>query len=201
MKAKRKSFNEFRMGNRIIRPEGNTSEQTIEISNIKELYSSDIINEKVKEIANSIMSNYGSEEEIIIVCLLKGGFIFTADLVREISRKVQVEFMVVSSYGNSLESSGSIEIKQDLNIDISDKNVIIVDDIIDTGITLFEIKNYLSTQNPKKIETCCLLDKQEGRQKEFSVDYVGFICPNKFVVGYGMDAYGNHRNLPFIGHV
>ena len=109
MKAKRKSFNEFRMGNRIIRPEGNTSEQTIEISNIKELYSSDIINEKVKEIANSIMSNYGSEEEIIIVCLLKGGFIFTADLVREISRKIQVEFMVVSSYGNSLESSGSIE--------------------------------------------------------------------------------------------
>ena len=189
------------MGNRIIRPEGNIYEPPLEFSTITEIYPSDKINEKVKEIADCIMRNYGSEEEIIVVCLLKGGFIFTADLVREISRKVQVEFMVVSSYGNSLESSGSIEIKHDLNIDISNKNVIIVDDIIDTGITLFEIKKYLSTKNPKKIETCCFLDKSENRQKDFSVDYVGFNCPNKFVVGYGMDASSKYRNLPFVGHV
>ncbi len=173
----------------------------MEFLDIKELYSSDQINERIKKIANDIMKNYDLDEEIIIICLLKGGFIFTADLVREIKRNIKIEFMVVSSYGNSFQSSGNIDIKQDLNIDINNQNVIIVDDIIDTGNTLFHIKKYLSAKNPKKIETCCFLDKKEGRQKDFSVDYVGFNCPNKFVVGYGMDASSKYRNLPFIGYV
>lgn len=168
---------------------------------IKKLFSKEDINNRILDISNDIMNNYPSNEEIVIIGLLKGCFIFTADLVRKINRDICVDFMSVSSYGNNLKSSGIINIKTDISIDISNKNVIIIDDIIDTGNTIFEVKKYLELKKPKRIEICCLLDKTDNRKKEIEVKYIGFNCPNKFIVGYGMDAADRYRNLPFIGYI
>jgi hypoxanthine phosphoribosyltransferase len=173
----------------------------ISTNDIKILYTAEEINYRVQTLANEIMNNYSENEEIIMICLLKGGFIFTADLIRELSRKIKIEFMSVSSYGDKLESSGIINIKQDVSCDINNKNIIIIDDIIDTGNTLFNIKQHLINKKPNKIETCCLLDKSEGRLQNITADYIGFKCPNKYVIGYGMDAASNYRNLPYIGYI
>ena len=170
-------------------------------SDITQLYSADNIKNRIKEISSEIENEYKTNDELVIVCLLKGGFTFTADLIRELSMDVRVEFMCVSSYGNELKSSGVINIKQDISSDISGKNIIIIDDIVDTGRTLFEIRNYLSKKNPNSIKTCCLLDKKEKREFDINIDYYGFVCPDVFVVGYGMDASGMYRNLPYIGQV
>jgi hypoxanthine phosphoribosyltransferase len=170
-------------------------------SDITQLYSADNIKNRIKEISSEIENEYKTNDELVIVCLLKGGFTFTADLIRELSMDVRVEFMCVSSYGNELKSSGVINIKQDISTDISGKNIIIIDDIVDTGRTLFEIRNYLSKKNPNSIKTCCLLDKKEKREFDIDIDYYGFVCPDVFVVGYGMDASGMYRNLPYIGQV
>lgn len=170
-------------------------------SDITQLYSVDNIKNRIKEISSEIENEYKTNDELVIVCLLKGGFTFTADLIRELSMDVRVEFMCVSSYGNELKSSGVINIKQDISSDISGKNIIIIDDIVDTGRTLFEIRNYLSKKNPNSIKTCCLLDKKEKREFDIDIDYYGFVCPDVFVVGYGMDASGMYRNLPYIGKI
>ena len=171
------------------------------MNKITELYSEVIIKDKIKELEKEIINNYDKCEEIIFVCLLKGAFIFTSDLVREIDRDIKIEFMNVSSYGNNTYSSCKVNILQDITIDIKDKNIIIVDDIIDTGYTLFEIRKILQERSPKKVELCTLLDKKEGRKVIIEVDYNGFECPNKFVVGYGMDASSKYRNLPYIGYI
>ena len=170
-------------------------------SDITQLYSADNIKNRIKEISSEIENEYKTNDELVIVCLLKGGFTFTADLIRELFMDVRVEFMCVSSYGNELKSSGVINIKQDISSDISGKNIIIIDDIVDTGRTLFEIRNYLSKKNPNSIKTCCLLDKKEKREFDINIDYYGFVCPDVFVVGYGMDASGMYRNLPYIGKI
>jgi len=170
-------------------------------SEIKVLYSNSDISNRIKQIAIDIKDKYSSSDEIVIVGLLNGCFIFTSDLVREIDRDLKIDFMTVSSYGDKMESSGVINIKMDISIDIKDKNVIIVDDIIDTGNTLFEIKKYLESKKPKHLEICCLLDKKEKRKRDIVVNYSGFVCPDKFVVGYGMDASGKFRNLPYIGYI
>ena len=168
---------------------------------ITELYSKTQIKERIKQLGLEITNNYDKDDEIIIICLLKGAFIFASDLVREIDRDVKIEFMNVSSYGADKVSSGKINILSDISIDIKDKNVIIIDDIIDTGYTLFEIKKILEKKDPKKIELCTLLDKKEGRKVTINVNYNGFECPNKFVVGYGMDAGSKYRNLPNIVYI
>lgn len=168
---------------------------------IKELYTKDDIKSRINDISNDIMNNYPANEEIIIIGLLNGCFIFTSDLVRKIKRDICVDFMSVSSYGKNLESSGVINIKKDITIDISNKNVIIIDDIIDTGNTIFEVKKYIKLKKPKHVEICCLLDKTDNRKKEIKVDYFGFKCPDKFIVGYGMDAADRYRNLPYIGYI
>lgn len=168
---------------------------------VNTLFTADDIDESIKRISNNIMNEYSPEEEIVIVCLLKGGLVFTSDLIRKIDRTIHVDFILASSYGNNFESSGNINIKLDISMDIHNKNVIVIDDIIDTGNTLFEIKKHLQKKNPKSIELCCLLDKSERRVKDINIDYVGLPCPNKFVVGYGMDAYGIYRNLPYIGYL
>ncbi len=165
---------------------------------ITELYSKTQIKERIKQIGSEITNNYDKDDEIIIICLLKGAFIFTSDLVREIDRDVKIEFMNVSSYGDNRVSSCKINVLHDISIDIKDKNVIIIDDIIDTGHTLNEIRKIIEKRGPKKIELCTLLDKKEGRKVIIEVDYNGFECPNKFVVGYGMDASRKYRNLPNI---
>ena len=171
------------------------------MNKIIELYSIIKIKERIKELGVEITNNYDKDDEIIIICLLKGAFIFASDLVREIDRDVKIEFMNVSSYGENKVSSGKINILSDISIDIKDKNVIIIDDIIDTGHTLFKIKKILEKRGPKKIELCTLLDKKEGRKVVINVDYNGFECPNKFVVGYGMDAGSKYRNLPNIVYI
>ena len=171
------------------------------MNRIIELYSKIQIKERIKQLGLEITNNYDKDDEIIIVCLLKGAFIFASDLVREIDRDVKIEFMNVSSYGKNTISSGKINILSDININIKDKNVIIIDDIIDTGHTLNEIRKILEERHPKKIELCTLLDKKEGRKVIIEVDYNGFECPNKFVVGYGMDAASKYRNLPNIVYI
>lgn len=170
-------------------------EQTIE------LFSKIKIKERIKELGIEITNNYDKNDEIIIICLLKGAFIFASDLIREIDRDIKIEFMNVSSYGNNTFSSCKVNILHDINIDIKDKNIIIIDDIIDTGHTLFEIKKILQERGPKKIELCTLLDKKDGRKVIIDVNYNGFECPNKFVVGYGMDAGNKYRNLPNIVYI
>lgn len=171
------------------------------MNRIIELYSKIKIKERIKELGLEITNNYDKDDEIIIICLLKGAFIFTSDLVREIDRDVKIEFMNVGSYGENTVSSGQVNILSDISIDIKDKNVIIIDDIIDTGHTLNEIRKIIGQRGPKKIELCTLLDKKEGRKVIIDVDYNGFECPDKFVVGYGMDAASKYRNLPNIVYI
>jgi len=165
---------------------------------IETLFSETEIRDRVKQIGEQISESYNEDDEIIIVCLLKGGFIFTADLVRQIKQNVRVEFMVVSSYGDAETSSGKIKIIKDMECEIQGKNVIIVDDIVDTGNTLYEILDIMKGRYPSRIETCCMLDKKEPRKRDVKLDYVGFDCPNKFVIGYGMDAANRYRNLSSI---
>ena len=166
---------------------------------IEELFSEDRINRRIKELGEVFTNLYDITDEVVVICLLRGGFIFTADLVRNIKRNVLIDFMSVSSYGNETTSSGQLKIEKDISVDIANKHVIIIDDIIDTGLTMKEIKELILKRNPKSIKTCCLLDKEEGRTVNMSVDYCGFKCPNKYVIGYGMDSCNSYRNLPFIG--
>ena len=167
---------------------------------MKLLYDEINIQEKIQKLSRQIINDY-ENEEIIIVCLLKGGFIFTSDLVRYLNDNVKIEFMMTSSYGDNEVSSGIVRIDLDIKSDIQGKNVIIVDDIVDTGNTIFEIVDIMKGRFPKSLKVCCLLNKEERREKNVNIDYYVFKCPNKFVVGYGMDSAGKYRNLPYIGYI
>ena len=164
------------------------------------LISKEEISEKVKELALRIDNDYKGEE-ILLIGLLRGSVIFLSDLVRELETEATIDFMVVSRYGNELESSRDVKIKKDLEEDISGRNVIIVEDIIDTGHTLKKILEMLKIRNPKSIKICTLLDKPERREVKIEVDYTGFKIPDEFVVGYGIDFAQKHRDLPYIGIV
>ena len=157
------------------------------------------IKARIKELANQISNDY-TNEEIILVCILKGAIYFTTELSLQIkSNKVLLDFIKVSSYGSQTETSGKIDFKLDLSLNIENKNVIIVEDIIDSGLTLHYLYELLSKRNPKSLKICTLLDKPQRRIKQINVDYVGFQIDNKFVVGYGMDYDEKYRNLPYIG--
>ena len=136
-------------------------------------------------------------EEIV----LKGASVFCADLIREIDLDVRMDFMVVSSYGNETSSSGTVKIIKDLDVDIENKNVLIVEDIIDSGLTLSSLVAALETRKPKSLKLCTLLDKPERRTADIKVDYVGYVIEDKFIVGYGIDFAEKYRNLPYIGIV
>lgn len=173
---------------------------------IETLISKEQISEKIKELANQIKKDLESEinnhNEIIFVGLLRGSTIFLSDLVRELNiDEAKIDFMVVSSYGNDMNSSRDVKIKKDLEEDILGKNVIIVEDIIDTGHTLKKVKEMLELRNPKSIKICTLLDKPERREVDINVDYTGFKIPDEFVVGYGIDYAQKHRTLPYVGIV
>ncbi len=159
------------------------------------------IKRKVKELGEKITEDYRDSEEVILVGLLRGSTIFLADLSREIKLDAKIDFMVVSSYGSGMESSREVKINKDLEEDIRGKDVIIVEDIIDTGYTLEKVKDYLLLKNPSSFKICTLLDKPERREVSVDVDYVGFKIPDVFVVGYGIDYAQKHRNLPYIGKV
>ena len=152
------------------------------------------IEEKVKQLGKKISEDFNGEE-ILAICILKGSFMFFADLVRNINTNVKIDFMQVSSYHTSMESSGEVIFIKDVSTDINNKNVLIIDDIIDTGRTLKALVEALSQRNPKSLKTCVLLDKKERREVDFNADYVGFEIPDKFVVGYGLDWAEEGRNF------
>ena len=159
------------------------------------------IEARVSELAEIIKSDFGSAP-ITLICILKGGVIFMVDLARKIGLDAQVEFdfMDISSYEDQMESSGIIKINKDLENSIKDKNVLLVEDIIDTGRTLSHLINHLSSQKPNILKVCTLLDKPDRRViNDVNVDYVGFKIPDQFVVGYGLDYAQRYRNLPYIG--
>lgn len=170
----------------------------MELSEI--LISREEIQNKVKKLAKEIQKDYDGEE-IFVIGVLKGAFVFVSDLVRNIDLPVTIDFMAVSSYGLSTQSSGVVKILKDLDLEIENKNVLIVEDIIDTGLTLKYLKENLLSRNPKSIKICTLLDKPERRQCDLKIDYSGFVIPDKFIVGYGIDCAEKFRNLPHIAIV
>ena len=166
----------------------------------KVMLSEEEIKAKVYEIAKRIEKDYQGED-LLIVGILKGASVFVADLIRNIDLDVNMDFMSVSSYGNSTESSGTVKIIKDLDVDIEGRNVLIVEDIIDSGLTLSNLVAALKTRNPKSLKLCTLLDKPQRRTAKMNVDYVGFVIEDKFIVGYGIDYAEKYRNLPYIGVV
>lgn len=168
---------------------------------IKVLIDEEKLNKRIKEIAQQISNDY-KDEEIVLVCILKGAAYFTIDLSKKIDNtSVILDFMKVSSYGNNTETTGKVDLKIDLSTNIENKNVIVVEDILDTGYTLNYLYDYLKSKNPKTLKICVLLDKKERRIKSIDVDYTGFVIENKFVVGYGLDYEDKLRNLPYVGYI
>lgn len=168
---------------------------------IKVLIDREKLEKRIKEVAKEISKDYNNEE-IVLVCILKGAVYFAIDLSKEITDSVVIlDFMKASSYGNSKETTGKVELKIDLSTNIENKNVIIVEDIIDSGYTLNYLYDYLKNKNPKTLKICVLLDKKEKRKKDIKVDYTAFEIENKFIVGYGLDYKDKYRNLPYVGYV
>lgn len=158
------------------------------------------VNAKIKELAARISEDYEGKE-VHLICILKGGVFFACELAKRITIPVSLDFMQVSSYGNASKSSGIVRIKKDLDDSMEGKEVIIVEDIIDSGRTLHYLIPVLEQRNPASIRLCALLNKPDRREKEVQIDYLGFDIPDKFVVGYGLDYAQKYRNLPFIGVV
>lgn len=167
---------------------------------IKTLISKEELEKRITEIAKQIEEEY-KEKEITLICILKGSAFFTVDLAKKINGDVKLEFIRVSSYIDGTESSGKVEMKLDLQDSIEGKDVIIVEDIIDTGRTLSYLIDYLKTKKPNSVKLCTLLDKPERRIYNVKVDYTGFQIPDKFVVGYGLDFDEKYRNLPYIAYI
>ena len=168
--------------------------------NIKVHLTEEQINKRVEEIGAQITERFKGES-VFLVCILKGSIFFTTALAKNIDLPVEIDFMTVSSYGTETVSSGVINVKQDLTGSIEGKNVIIVEDIIDSGNTLSRLMQLFKSRNPKTLTLCTLLDKPERRQVDVKVDYTGFEIPDKFVVGYGLDWDQKFRNLPYVGFV
>ena len=162
------------------------------------LISEEKLKARVQEIAKEITEFYNGEE-VKTVCVLKGAVMFMVDLVKSLDLPVKFDFMDVSSYGNSTESSGNIKILKDLDDPIEGENLLIVEDIIDSGRTLHYLLDYLKSKNPKSIKLCTLFDKPERREFDVHVDWTGFDIPDEFIVGYGLDYSQRYRNLPYIG--
>jgi len=162
------------------------------------LITSKDIEGKTAELAHQIMADYQGKD-LLLVCILKGGLMFLADLMRQIDLPLEIDFMAVSSYGDSTESSGVVRILMDLETNIQGRNVLIVEDIIDTGRTLNYIIQNLRTRHPASLKICTLLNKTARRVLDIPVHYVGFEIPDKFVIGYGLDYGEIYRNLPFVG--
>ena len=150
---------------------------------------------KTAELGKRITEDYKGKE-LVLVGVLKGGFIFLADLARKIDMEVMIDFISVSSYGNSTQSSGVVKILKDIDMDITGKHVLIVEDLIDTGLTLQYLKELFNTKGCASVKLAAIMDKPDRRKVDLKVDYVGIEIPDEFVVGYGLDYAGKHRNLP-----
>lgn len=167
---------------------------------IRELLSEEEVDAKIREIGEQISKDYEGRS-VHLICVLKGGVFFTCELAKRITVPVSMDFMSVSSYGDETSSSGVVRIVKDLDETIEGKDVLIVEDIIDSGRTLSHLIEILKQRNPNSIRLCTLLDKPDRRVKHVNVDYVCFSIPDEFVVGYGLDYAQKYRNLPFIGVV
>ena len=167
---------------------------------IRELISEEKVNERIRELGAQISKDYAGKS-VHLVCILKGACIFMCELAKRITVPVSMDFMTVSSYGSGTKSSGIVRIKKDLDDPINGLDVLIVEDIVDSGRTLHYLTEVFKERGCKSVRTCTLLDKPERRVVDLDVDYVGFMIPNQFVVGYGMDYDQRYRDLPFIGVV
>ena len=163
------------------------------------LFTEQQLKQRVAELGAAISRDYAGREPVLLVSVLRGSYIFMADLSRAIDIPVQIDFMSVSSYGKGTSTSGQVEIKKDLSDSIEGVHVIVVEDILDSGNTLSYLLHVLSARHPASISLCTLLDKPERREKPITADYVGFTVPNAFIVGYGLDYAEKYRNLPYIG--
>ena len=168
---------------------------------IDEMISAKSIAARVEALAREISAHFAGTDKLVVVGLLRGSFIFIADLVREIDLPVEVDFLEVSSYGNSTESSREVRILKDLRGEIEGRDVLVVEDIVDTGHTLKSVLEVLRTRRPARLEACALLDKPSRREVDVKATWVGFEIPDKFVVGYGIDYAQRNRNLGHIGAV
>ena len=164
------------------------------------MFSQEEIEAKVIELAKQIEKDYKGQD-LLLVGILKGASVFVADLMRKIDLNVNIDFMSVSSYGSGTVSSGTVKILKDLDVDIKDKNVLIVEDIIDSGITLRNLYDTLMTREPRSLKLCTLLNTPARKKVDVDVDYVGFVIEDKFIVGYGIDYDEKYRNLPYIAIV
>ena len=163
----------------------------------KVLISEEKIKEKIEELGAQISKDYQGKD-LLMICVLKGAVVFMADLIREVKIPVDIDFMAVSSYGSSTSSSGVVRILKDLNESIENKHIIIVEDIVDTGLTLKYLVENLKSRGPASINICTLLDKPERRKADITPDYCGYSIPDEFVVGYGLDFAEKYRNLPYV---
>jgi hypoxanthine phosphoribosyltransferase len=163
------------------------------------MLTADEIQARVKSLAAEILRDYADDDDLHLVAVLKGAFLFLGDLIRAMNRPVSVDFMAVSSYGKGTTSSGEVRLVKDLDSGLEGRNVIIVEDIVDTGLTLSYLQEILRARSPKTLRTACLLSKPSRRMVDVHVDYIGFTIEDRFVVGYGLDFAEKYRNLPYIG--
>ena len=168
---------------------------------IDQMISAKAIAARVEDLAREITAYYRGTDKLVVVGLLRGSFVFIADLVREIDLPVEVDFMEASSYGDAMHSSREVRILKDLRGEIAGRDVLVVEDIVDTGHTLKHVMGLLRARNPRRIECCALLDKPSRREADVRATWTGFEIPDEFVVGYGIDFAQRNRNLPFIGKV
>lgn len=166
----------------------------------KLLISSPKIQKRVRELACKIEKNY-QDKKPVLIGVLKGAFIFMADLIRSFKTPAEFDFITIASYDDKKSSPGKVKLLKDISISIKNRNVLIVEDIIDTGISADFIINYLKQKSPKSIRFCALLNKQERRKVPVRIDYCGFKVPDKFIVGYGLDYDEQYRNLPYVGYI
>ena len=169
------------------------------LNDIKEvLITEEKLKETVKSLAQQINRDYAGKD-VILVSVLKGAVVFMADIMREIDLKCEIDFMVVSSYGSGVKTSGNVKIIKDIDLPIEGKDIIIIEDILDSGVTLSNLIKMLKERNPNSLEICTLLDKPARRMADVHAKYIGIEVPDAFVVGYGLDFDEKYRNLPFVG--
>jgi hypoxanthine phosphoribosyltransferase len=169
---------------------------------IEVVYSAQAIDERIHALAGEVLST--GLDNLLVIAILKGSFVFAADLIRALHRaglQPQVDFISLSSYGRGIKSSGSVEVLRDIEMDVAGRNVLIVDDILESGRTLAFAKRLVESRGANRVMTCVLLDKPVERAAPVPADFYGFKCPDVFVVGYGMDLAHRYRELPFVGHI
>ena len=166
----------------------------------KILFTEEQIRERAKEIATQIARDYQGEE-VILLCSLKGAVMWMADIMKEMTIDVKIDFVAASSYGSGTTTSGVVKITKDVDMDLFNKHVLIIEDIVDTGTTLKHLRDYLKERNPKDVKICTLLDKPARRVIDLKPDYIGFTVDDLFVIGYGLDYDQRYRNLPYISYL